>query len=517
MARPGFVLEVDDRTPPLVVPAGDAFRLERFPLGTRVVYPAESLPPVEDVSEAIDSALDRPIDSEPLAALLRPGMALTIAFDDISTPLPRMQRPDIRGRIIEAVLTRAARAGVDDVALVAARGLGRRMSETELRQVLGERIFRSFYADGLLTAHDAEDTEQLSVVFTDGGQDLTLNARAAASDLLVFVHITSGGDRDGVRAVARGLGSAATISRLSVQPDHEAPGPDSASVETLVGRVGDALPIFQVEAVLDNAATSGPLEFLGKREWEWNLKDQAAWLAVRRGLGVTTRKARTRLLNRATSDYAPIQLLAGAPAAVAAASSAKAIEQRAVEVHGQSDVAVLGVPHLTPYSVDSITNPVLAAWSALGSAFRAHTGQPVVRPDGALIVYHPMPVEFSPLHHPSYVDFFADVLPTTTDAVQIQDKFESRYASDPWYTHLYSSSFAFHGIHPFHVWYEMAAARAHCGDIIFVGAHRPTIERLGFRAASTLADALEIVSSSVGRSPSITFLHGAPQLVADVR
>ena len=30
MARPGFVLEVDDRTPPLLVPDGDRFRLERF-------------------------------------------------------------------------------------------------------------------------------------------------------------------------------------------------------------------------------------------------------------------------------------------------------------------------------------------------------------------------------------------------------------------------------------------------------------------------------------------------------
>jgi hypothetical protein len=37
MARPGFVLTVDDRTPPLVVHKGDGFRLERFPLGTQVV------------------------------------------------------------------------------------------------------------------------------------------------------------------------------------------------------------------------------------------------------------------------------------------------------------------------------------------------------------------------------------------------------------------------------------------------------------------------------------------------
>ena len=44
VSRPGFVLEVDDRTPPIVVHEGEGFRLEDFPLGTRVVYPPESLP-----------------------------------------------------------------------------------------------------------------------------------------------------------------------------------------------------------------------------------------------------------------------------------------------------------------------------------------------------------------------------------------------------------------------------------------------------------------------------------------
>ncbi len=46
MSRPGFVLEVDDRTPPLVVHEGLGFRLEDgFPLGTRVVYPPSRSPP----------------------------------------------------------------------------------------------------------------------------------------------------------------------------------------------------------------------------------------------------------------------------------------------------------------------------------------------------------------------------------------------------------------------------------------------------------------------------------------
>ena len=42
-------------------------------------------------------------------------MKLTIAFDDISLPLPPMVTPDIRQRVIEHVIDLAARAGVDDV------------------------------------------------------------------------------------------------------------------------------------------------------------------------------------------------------------------------------------------------------------------------------------------------------------------------------------------------------------------------------------------------------------------
>ncbi|MDQ1685137.1 MAG: lactate racemase, partial [Frankiaceae bacterium] len=78
MPRPGFVLEVDERTPPLLVHSGESFRLQEFPLGSRVIYPPESLPGVPDVDEAIEQALLHPLDSEPLPSLLRSGMRLTI-------------------------------------------------------------------------------------------------------------------------------------------------------------------------------------------------------------------------------------------------------------------------------------------------------------------------------------------------------------------------------------------------------------------------------------------------------
>jgi lactate racemase len=513
MARPGFVLEVDDRTPPLLVPDGDRFRLEKFPLGTRVIYPVESLPRVFDLGESINAAIDAPLESEPLSALLQPSMKLTIAFDDIGTPTPKMRRPDIRGKVIEAVLTRAAERGVDDVALLSANGLNRRMTADELQHIVGERVFRSFYADGLLTNHDAEDAGQLTTIASTAAGDIALNARVAESDLLIFVHLVVAPRRQGAAAIAAGLGSTATIGQLCGM---QALGDEAAAVE-IADLVSAAVPVFQIDVVLDNDVFAQPLGFLGEREWDWTLKDRAAWSAVRRGLEWTPQRTRRRLLNLLDSDHHATLVAAGAPAAVEEASLAQITAQQLVEVPGPADVGVIGVAAQTPYSIDSVTNPILASWSGLAHAFGSHTGTPFVRPGGALIMYHPLNAQFSPLHHPSYVDFFADVLSVTTDPKRISVDYEEQFANDSWYVHLYRTSQAFHGVHPLYLWYQIAAAQEHCADIVWVGGDRESAARLGFRAASTLADALEIVASTVGRTPSISYLHSPPHVLVDIR
>src|SRR5437764_2713124 len=191
MPRPGFVLDVDRSTPPTLFWHGEGFRLERLPTGSRVIYGPEPLEPLADPDAAIRHALLHPAgDSEPLPALLRAGMKLTIAFDDISLPLPPMRAPDIRQRVIEAVLDMAAEAGVDDVVLIAALALHRRMHDFELRHALGDRVYEAFEPAGLLLQHDAEDPSALvHLGTTDDGEDVEINKRAAESDLLVYVNI----------------------------------------------------------------------------------------------------------------------------------------------------------------------------------------------------------------------------------------------------------------------------------------------------------------------------------------
>src|SRR5688500_11096824 len=210
MPRPGFVLDVDRSTPPIVFHHGEGFRLEKLPAGrSRVVYPGEPLPALDDVDAAIGHALDHPLgDSKPLRALLQAGMKLTICFDDISLPLPPMRRPDVRQRVIEAVLDRAAEAGVDDVHIIAALALHRRMTEDELRHAVGNRVYDAFAPHGLLYNHDAEDLDNMAFLgTTKHGEEVEINKRAAESDLLVYVNINLVSMDGGWKSTATGLSS----------------------------------------------------------------------------------------------------------------------------------------------------------------------------------------------------------------------------------------------------------------------------------------------------------------------
>src|SRR5829696_9700414 len=207
MPRPGFVLEVDRSTPPILFWRGENFSLEKLPADrSRVVYPPEPLKPLDNIDGAIRDALLNPHDQDPLPSLLFAGMTLTIAFDDVSLPLPKMRKPDSRQRVMEAVLDMAAEAGVDDVHIIAALGLHRRMHEYELRHALGDRIFDAFHPRGMLYQHDAEDPDNLAIIgTTPEGEVLEINKRAADSDLLVYVNINSVAMDGGWKSVTTGL------------------------------------------------------------------------------------------------------------------------------------------------------------------------------------------------------------------------------------------------------------------------------------------------------------------------
>jgi hypothetical protein len=190
--------------------------------------------------------------------------------------------------------------------------------------------------------------------------------------------------------------------------------------------------------------------------------------------------------------------------------------QQLVPVEGQTDVVLYGLPYVGPYNVNSIMNPILVMCLGLGYFFNMYRGRPVVREGGVLIMTHPTTDEFHPVHHPSYIDFFEQVLAETTDPIEIERRYETSYATDEWYRHLYRTSYAYHGVHPFYMWYWGSHALEHLGGVIVVGGDPATVRRLGFRPASTLADALEMATDVVGPSPTVTYVKNPPIGMADV-
>ncbi len=274
--------------------------------------------------------------------------------------------------------------------------------------------------------------------------------------------------------------------------------------------------IFQIETTLNTDTFPSPFDFLGKREWEWKARDRATYLATTTGLKRMPSRMKRDVFQGMRAPYELTSVQAGEVEAVHKVTTANVYRQQLVQVEGQTDILTLGIPYICPYNVNSVMNPILVMCTGLGYYFNFYRGKPLVREGGVVIMTHPTPWEFNPVHHPSYIDFFEQVLADTTDPVEIEAKYEKSFAEDEWYRHLYRTSYAYHGVHPFYMWYWGAHGMQHCGRVIIVGGDPKAVRRLGFTPASTMDDALELASDVVGPHPTITHLHTPPLLLTEV-
>ena len=199
------VVYVDRDSAPRIVSTGMEFILEDLPVGTRVIYPNAPIKGLPNREAAIRYALNHPHDCDPLYAQLQPGMKVTIAIDDLSMPLPPMRTPDVRQTALEILLDLLHANGVDDVHLIIAVSLHRRMTEWEIRRMVGPRVFKEFWPARLYN-HDAEDPEgMVTIGETRHKEVLRLNRRAAESDLLIYLNYNFVPMNGGHKSVAVGL------------------------------------------------------------------------------------------------------------------------------------------------------------------------------------------------------------------------------------------------------------------------------------------------------------------------
>src|SRR5271167_3209389 len=273
-ARSELVVKVNRRSERRIIAYGEEFLFEKLPVGTRVIYPPPPLDPLADPDQAIRYALLHPENQDPLFAQLSPNMRVTIAIDDISLPLPQMRRPDIRERLLNQVLQTLADYGVDDVHLVIATSLHRRMTEAEIRRMVGERAFKQFWPDRLYN-FDAENRSELAMLGkTEHGEEAWLSRRAAESDLLLYLNINLVPMDGGHKSAGVGLAPYQSLkyhhNTATLRRTHSYMDPTRSALHSSANRIGrivnEQVNVFSIETAVNTQMYGGMLDFMQKNE-----------------------------------------------------------------------------------------------------------------------------------------------------------------------------------------------------------------------------------------------------------
>lgn len=525
MSHPSLIT-LDSRSEPRCLFSGDQLVEVDLPTGTRVLYPKPPMTALKDVDAAIRFAINHPENSEPLYAMLKPGMKVTIAIDDISLPLPPMRRPDVRERVLTVVLDMLTDHGVDDVELIIATSVHRRMKGFEVRHMVGDRIFNKYWPDKLYN-HDAEDADNMAYIgTTDEGEEVELNKRAVESDLIIYVNLNLVPMDGGHKSVAVGLCGYRSL-RAHHNPKvmrkcYSYMNPETSELNTSVERMGRLankhLNVFTIETVVNNRMFSQPLEFLAKNEDDFTSAEKTAMRALRFTLDKLPQPARQAVFQKVPSPYGVIAVNAGETEAVHKKTLSKNYEQYCVPVDGQCDILVSGIPYISPYNVNSFLNPLLVQVMAQGYLFNLYKGVPMVKKGGTMIVMHPCTDLFDNEHHAPYIEFVHRLLPETRDAMELHTRYEASFARNPAYLEMYRRGNAYHPTHPFFMWYWGEAGRQHLGRTIVVGADNEYIPRLmGWETARTMDEALRMAKLTAPADPEILALHMPPIGMADMR
>ncbi len=512
--------------PPFLFHRGEGFNRHRLPPGTRVIYPNAPLPALPDRRAAIEHAIDHPLGCEPLAALLRPGMKVTIALDDVSLPLPRMAAPDVRQSVIEILLERLEKAGISDIHLIVAICLHRRTTPAEMKHFVGPEIFRRFYPDRYYN-HDAEDPQGAAFLgTTDMGEEVEINRRAAESDLIIYVNINLVTMDGGHKSVPIGLATYRSVrhhhnAHMMLHDSSYMDPPRSdfhRSCERMGAIVAKHTKIFTIETTLNGDTFHSLLGYLMKREHDWGILDRLAYHGGRLGLAALPGPLRRKAYNALPAPYGLTGVHAGRTDEVHPRTLANVDRQQEVVVPGQADIVLMGLPSIGPYNVNSILNPILVQCLSTGYFFNFYREKPLVRRGGVLIVDHPLENKFNLLHHPSYYDFFNDLLPQTRSPRELEHRFEKSYAENERYRDLYRRSYAYHGVHPFYMWYWGAHGMAHCGKVIAINPKsHEAARRIGFDIAPNIPAALDLARQFLKTTePSIYYYHCPPIIMCRV-
>jgi hypothetical protein len=476
-----------------------------LPDGSAILHAPKPLPGLSraQVPGAVRTAFEHPVEMPPLKELVNGNSKVLVCFDDNCQPFPPTPRPDYRELMIEALLPMLYEAGVSksNIKFLCAVALHRKMKRHELEYMVGPRVMSEFYP-AQLDNFDAEAPEDLSYLGeTEKGEPVEVSRFAVEADLVIYLDTVQIPLNGGHKSVAVGLGTYRTIAaHHSPHMTKDVPHvmqPDGscmhASIERISRVVSKHTRIMVLELAMNNATYPAYVNHLGIPDSECN----AIQLLVKRltpaSLSITPEPVRRAIFKSIKSENAPMEINAGSIDAVHVKTVAALAKQLTVQVPRQYDTVMFGLPDLSPYSIDARINPVLVLSDVLGYLFNWFYNKPLVRAGGSVIILNPIFEVFHPEYHAAYEKFWNEVLPRTTDPMEMHMRFQQKFAEDEQLRDAYRHRFAHHGFHPFTVWYWATYPLKYLSQVIVVGPKNgASAKRLGVKWAPSTDAALEM-------------------------
>ena len=249
------------------------------------------------------------------------------------------------------------------------------------------------------------------------------------------------------------------------------------------------MKIFQIETTLNNDTfgDSGPhVDVCRSASGSGRPRTGRCSWRMQAGLKRMPARAKRAAFMSWKSPYAVTSVQAGEVEAVHEETLEHFFAQHLVPVEGQTDVLTMGLPYICPYNVNCDHEP------DPGHVPRARLLlQPVPRQapgaGGRGADHDATPRRGSSTRCTTRATSTSSNRSCPRPPIRIEvQKYEKDFAEDEWYRHLYRTSYAYHGVHPFYMWYWGSHALQHLGKVIIVGGDPKAVRRLGFAPAITM-------------------------------
>ena len=410
----------------------------------------------DPVKSTVD-ALTEPVESPPLADLVKPGMTVAIGFDDPTRPPLPWQT------ILPLVIDVLTRNGVKekDISLICANGAHRKWFPDELKRFLGGKLFDRFWNSGQIINHDCQNPAELTYLgTTERGGYVEHNRRFIEADLSIYVGTVSAtyvGGYSGTGAVT-GLASANSLASHHSHRFWHHPKSTTGDHRTMMYRGMKA----EVHDYMEQA--------LGKRIFYVNSVVGTGGRIAGVFAGYSPE------VEAPCWDLADTYNIYPAP---------------------QADVMIIGLSDWFAYGESD--NTLIASIGCLNPP-RIWLNKPVLREGGVVIGLNPSSGYIDPTMYPSYQEVI-NLYDRHHDISELSEH-ELEISSRPEYLELYQNGNSYHPRHPFWLLYIGHYTLNRASAVIMAGTKNPgAFRKLGITPARDFSHAWKIATKITGTNP----------------